>query len=70
MLDATNLNHAAKVYRATDPAQVIYRGLLANFSETELMAVENEIGAFDQTGLLPESLRAILDAGAELPAAA
>ena len=62
MLDATNIVENT-VYRATDPAQVIYRSLLAGYSENELMRLEDEIGAFSRTGLLPESVRSLLDAG-------
>ena len=61
MLDATNLATAATIYRATDPTQVIYRGLLSNFTEAELLRLEDEIGSYSRTGLLPEAVRALLD---------
>ncbi len=69
MLDATNIAENT-VYRATDPAQVIYRSLLAGYTENELMRLEDEIGTFSATGLLPESVRAILDAGLDMRLAA
>ncbi len=69
MLDATNIAENI-VYRATDPAQVIYRSLLAGYSESELMRLEDEIGTFSATGLLPESVRALLDAGMDIKLAA
>ena len=62
MLDATNLTNAATVYRATDPAQVIYRSLLAGYTDAQLMRLEDELGSYSRTGLLPESVRAILTA--------
>lgn len=70
MLDATNLTRAETVYRATDPTQVIYRSLLSNYSDAELMRLEDEIGTFSRTGLLPSSVRTLLDAGSALPEAA
>ena len=70
MLDATTLIEKSTVYRATDPAQVIYRGLLSAYSDEELIRVENAIGTFSLTGLLPESLRTLITAGSDVPAAA
>ena len=69
MLDATNMIQAA-TFRATDPAQAIYRGLLATFSDAQLAKIEEELGTFSRTGLIPMALEELLSAGAEVPAAA
>lgn len=69
MLDATNIAENI-VYRATDAAQVIYRSLLAGYSEEELIRLEDELGIISETGLLPDSIRAILDAGLDIKLAA
>ena len=61
MLDATTFAQAATVYRATDPAQVIYRSLLSSYSDAQLTRVEDEIGTFSRTGLLPTGIQALLD---------
>lgn len=70
MLDATTLTQASTVYRPTDPEQVIFRSLLAGYTDNELARVEDEIGMFSRTGLLPASIRSLLDAGMDVPAAA
>lgn len=62
MLDATRLANAATVYRANDPAQLIYRALLAGYTETQLNRLEEELGSYTHTGLLPESVQQLLDA--------
>ena len=69
MLDATHFAEAT-IYQAGDPAQVIYRSLLAGYTENELNRLEDEIGTFSRTGLLPESVRALLDVGIEMRLAA
>lgn len=69
MLDATNIVENT-IYRATDPAQVIYRTLLAGYTEAELIQLEDEIGTFSMTGLLPQSVRSLLSAGMDMKAAA
>ncbi|MDU8943695.1 hypothetical protein [Ovoidimarina sediminis] len=69
MLDATNMIQAA-TFRATDPAQAIYRGLLASFTDEQLAQIEEELGTFSRTGLVPTALEDLLNAGAEVPAAA
>ena len=68
MLDAATLTNPATVYRATDPEQAIYRSLLAGYTDAELMKLEDEIGTFSITGLLPENVRKLL--AATSPAAA
>lgn len=71
MLDATDLiANTTTVYRANDPAQALYRGLLASYSDDELTRLEDAIGAFSLTGLLPERLRALLEAKNGVVAAA
>lgn len=69
MLDATNMIQAA-TFRATDPAQAIYRGLLSTFTDAELAKIEEELGTFSRTGLIPLALEELLTAGSDVPAAA
>ncbi len=69
MLDATDLM-MNPTFRATDPAQATFRGMLAAFSDAELERVEEELGTFSLTGLIPSALQSLLDAGTGMPAAA
>ena len=62
MLDAATLTNQATVYRATDPAQMIYRALLAGYTEAQLMQLDDEIATYSSTGLLPSSVEALLNA--------
>lgn len=60
MLDATDLIPTNTIYRATDPIQSVYRALLAGYTDTQLMRLEDEISNYSSTGLLPESLRSLI----------